>query len=175
MNNPKILGGVGSLFILIGFSPYIGFIFSILGMVLILIANYQIGKLINNQDIFKNTVNGFVIEFIGSFVGGILVGNSLMTMMQTGDYSAFGLFTFIGLAFIYASIIVGNWYLMNAFYTISKAYYQNLFDIGGKFLFWGAIGILVFGLGLIAIFIGWILITIAYFNLPSKESIDKVV
>jgi uncharacterized membrane protein len=72
-------------------------------------------------------------------------------------------------------MVVGNYYLMNAFTTISRAYYQNLFELGGKFIFYGAIGLILLGLGLIAIFIGWILITIAYFNLPSKESIDKVV
>ncbi len=175
MNNPKILGGIGSLCILISFSPYLGFIFGFLGMILILFANYQIGKIINNQDIFKNSLNGFVIEFIGSFVGGILVGNALMNIMETGSYTSFDLFTIIGLVFIYASIVVGNYYLMNAFTTISRAYYQNLFELGGKFIFYGAIGLILLGLGLIAIFIGWILITIAYFNLPSKESIDKVV
>ncbi len=170
MNNPKILGGLGSLSIIVGFAPYIGFLFSIVGMVLVLIANNQIGKSSNNQDIFRNTLNGFVIEFIGSFVGGILVGNSLITMMETG-YTSIGIFTIVGLIFIYASIVAGNYYLMKAFSDISKIYYQNLFELGGKFLFWGAIGLLAFGLGLIAIFIGWILITIAYFNIPDKDLI----
>ncbi len=171
MSNPKILGGIGSLLILIGFAPYIGFLFSLGGMILILIANYKISKSINREDIFKNSLNGFTIEIIGSFVGGILVGNSLMTMMETGEYSSFGLFTIVGLAFIYASIIAGNYYLMNAFSTISKAYYQSMFELGGKFLFWGAIGLIVFGIGLIAIFIGWILITIAYFSMPERENL----
>ncbi len=169
LGNIKIFGGVGSLLILIGFAPYIGFLFTLGGIILILIANYKLSKITNNQDIFRNSINGFTIEFIGSIVGGVLLGNSIELMM-TGQQVSFGIFSIIGLIFIYASIIFGNYYLKKSFELIGNYFNQNLFNLGGNFLFWGAVGLIAFGLGLIALFIGWILITLAYFNLSEKNS-----
>lgn len=41
----------------------------------------------------------------------------------------------------------------------------NLFKLAGDFMFGGAVGVILFGLGAIAILVGWILLAVAFFSL----------
>jgi len=175
LKQAKILGGLSVIFLLLGSLPYIGFILAIAGLVMLVLANKAFSQLLNNPEIFKNTILGIIIEVIGELIAGFLfVGGIIGISSYSSDAQTVGGFTlFLGFIVFYAFLIGGSYLLKKSFDEIAKAFNSDLMKWGGKLIFWGAIGIIAFGLGLIAMLVGWILIAIAYFTLPNKFEIGK--
>ncbi|GAQ95602.1 hypothetical protein TAGGR_375 [Thermodesulfovibrio aggregans] len=173
--NVKILGGLGSIFVILGFIPWIGWLLSIAGIVLLFIAMNKLSQIFSDKNIFNKFLTGFLISLAGILLGVIFGLFSMLPMMKNGSYhsmpSGFGLvFTFL---IVYALNIAGMYFYRQCFNIIHNYTGINLFKLAGTFMFWGAIGVIVFGLGAIGIFVGWILLAVAFFGLP--ETYEKTV
>lgn len=178
VGNEKIFGGLGSAFIILSFLPYIGWILGIAGIVLLFIAFHKFSEIFRDKNIFNKFLTGFLVSIAGIIVFLIFGLFSFIPAMMSakhgaGEHMGFD-FGMLGIGIIFAMII---FYIINIFaanyyrqcFNLMAEYTNiNLFRLAGTFVFWGAVGLIAFGLGAIAIIVGWILLTIAFFSLPQS-------
>ncbi|WP_353683381.1 DUF996 domain-containing protein [Thermodesulfovibrio sp. 3907-1M] len=172
--NEKILGGLGSIFIIFGFVPWIGWLLSIAGIVLLFIAMNKLAQAFSDKNIFNKFLTGFLVSTAGILTGIIFGMFSMIPLMMGNSYHGMNLpFSGFMLIFIflivYALSIVGMYFYRQCFNLLHHYTQINLFRLAGAFMFWGAVGVIVFGLGAIAILVGWILLAIAFFSLPEHH------
>lgn len=179
LSNEKILGGLGSVFIVLGFIPWIGWILGIAGIVILFIAINKLSQAFSDKNIFNKFLTGFLISTAGILMGIIFGMFSMIPMiMGTSHHGMTAIPSGSGLIFIflvvYALNIVGMYFYRQCFNLIQQYTEINLFRLAGAFMFWGAVGVIAFGLGAIAIFVGWILLAIAFFSLPEQNRKEVV-
>jgi len=180
LSNEKILGGLGSIFIILGFIPWIGWILGIAGIVLLFITMNKLSQFFSDKNIFNKFLNGFLISITGILIGAIWGIFSMLPMMMEGPrhsmilpYFSFRLiFIFL---IIYILNIVGMYFYRQCFNLIRQYTEINLFKLAGDFMFWGAVAVIAFGLGAIAILVGWILLALAFFSLPEHNKEEKII
>lgn len=183
VGNERILGGLGSVFIILSFVPYIGWILGIAGIVLLFIAFHKFSEIFGDKNIFNRFLIGFLISIAGIivfFLFGIFSFIPIFMSARQGAEENLGFgFGMFGMGIIFAIIV---FYIINIFaanyyrhcFNLMAEYTNiNLFKLAGTFVFWGAIGLIVFGIGAIAILVGWILLTVAFFSIPQFYDIKK--
>jgi uncharacterized membrane protein len=170
LKQAKLLGGWGSILFLLGVIPYIGFILSLAGLVMIIVANKTLSKVLNNPSVFKNTLWGILVEFTGYILSLFLViGGAIGLSSASEETQGVGsLVVILGLILMYIFAIGGSYLLRNAFVEIGNRFNSDVMVWAGNLLFWGAILLILFGLGGIAMLIAWILAAVAYFTLPTE-------
>ncbi|MGB9822963.1 MULTISPECIES: DUF996 domain-containing protein [Thermodesulfovibrio] len=170
VGNEKILGGLGSIFIILGFIPWIGWLLGIAGIVLLFIAINKLAQIFSDKNIFNKFLTGFLISTAGILLAFIFGMFSMIPLMMGNFYHGMNHIPTGGLIFFflifYALNITGMYFYRQCFNLLHQYTQINLFSLAGIFMFWGAVGIILFGLGAIAIFVGWILLAIAFFSLP---------
>ncbi len=152
----KLLGGIGSILIILSWLPYIGALLGLAGVILVSIAFKALSDLDNSKELFKNWLIALVIIVLGSFVGGLLVG------LGMANNSTF--FIAVGVAAAIASSAVYGWLLSKVFSAIYELTGEQSFKWAAKMFFWGAILSVVL-IGGILYFVGWILSAIGFFSL----------
>jgi uncharacterized membrane protein len=162
LKTAKTLGGIGSILIFLGIIPYFSEMLNIIGGILFFIAMYKIGKDLEDSSIFKKFFTGFFIEISGMFFAVIIVLIFFPRIFEFKSYIAL----IIGLLIIYPFIIIGSNFYRKSFALITYHTNNKFFKLAGNFMFWGAIGIIILGLGLIAIYVGWFILIKAFFSLP---------
>jgi len=98
-------------------------------------------------------------------------------MVLFGSYmSYYDIFSEISFALIffvlllYAITILSTYFYRESLKSITAKTTIKTFALAGDFIFYGAIGIIVI-LGIFAMFVGWILLAVAFFNLPDTIEI----
>ena len=172
LKNIKILGGIGGILYLLSFIPYIGLILFIAGLVLIFIAMYKISQYAPERKIFSNFLIAFIVGIVGGLIGSFIGVGSLLYSLETSGETGISLGMIFGFILIYITMIVSGYFYNKAFSSTSELLNQNLFKLGGQFIFWGSIATIIL-LGLVIIWVGWLLITIAFFSLPDTFSTEK--
>lgn len=171
--NEKILGGLGSIFIVLSFIPWIGWILGIAGIVLLFIAINKLSQTFSDKNIFNKFLTGFLIGIAGILLG-IIFGMFSMIPMMMGNVhhdmiaTPSGIWLIFVFLIVYALNIVGMYFYRQCFNLLYQYTEVNLFKLAGAFMFWGAVGVIALGLGAIAILVGWILLAIAFFSLPEN-------
>lgn len=181
----KILGGIGALLMLLIFIPTIGFILSIVGVVLVFVAVKYIAEETKDHSIFQNYLMNFIfyIIAIGAIIGimilafGVSGGMSWITAIQPGDITDFNSFwesfgtLFVGciLAFLVAWImlLIGALYLKKSYDRIAEHTKVDLFKTTGLVNLIGAATLIIF-IGAFIIVIAKILEIVSYFSLPEN-------
>ncbi|MEM4373943.1 MAG: DUF996 domain-containing protein, partial [Nitrososphaerota archaeon] len=69
LGQAKILGGVGSLLMVLSIIPNTGPVLYIVGLVLVLIAVKQIADILKEQRIFNNVLTSVILGIVGLAVG----------------------------------------------------------------------------------------------------------
>jgi uncharacterized membrane protein len=87
-----------------------------------------------------------------------------------GDVNTF--LAVVGALLAYGLAIFGAINLKKALTELSITLNQNLSDMSGKFIFWGAVLSIIF-IGFLVIFIGNILLTIAFFTTPKEIQLNN--
>lgn len=175
-DNTKLLGGLGSLFIVLCVIPYIGALLSLVGMILLIIAVTNYSKEVGKSELSSNFIKGIVISFIGTTLGIIITTAGLGlagARIYAGGHGIIGWLT-IGFGFLisYGFSVVGYNFLKSAFSEIALLTGNNLFDWTGKLLFWGALLSIIL-IGGIVNWAGWIMATIAFFTTqPPTENTE---
>lgn len=175
--NEKTLGGLGALFLVLSIIPYVGWLLGIAGIVLLLIALNKYSQIFENKDIFSKFLTGFLIS-LASVVVAIIFGiSSFLPFIKHGGSRDFEGFSMLGIVLalivVYVLTIVSCYYYRQSLNLLFSYTNMNLFKLSGSFLFWGAVALIVFGLGALGILVGWILLAIAFFTLPPKYDIAK--
>jgi len=167
LESGKNLAGIGSIFLIIPF-PFL----SIVGIILVLIGMNNLSKAYNDESIWKNTLYAVIFGIIGIvasgltlaslFFGGIFASVSFGAGTGLAGFFA-GLIIFLVVAFIF--YILEAIYIRRAFDSLANKSGVGLFRTGGLLLLIGAVLTIVL-VGLFLIFIAWILILAAFFQIP---------
>jgi uncharacterized membrane protein len=181
LKNAKIYGGIGVIFTLLGGLRRIGPLLRIAGLILILIALYELAQRLKEEKIFRQYLIGIIINIVGTGLAitlAIINGAwSIAKMILFGGYTSyqdilseisFALIFFVLL--LYAITILSTYFYRESLKSITAKTTIKTFALAGDFIFYGAIGIIVI-LGIFAMFVGWILLAVAFFNLPDTIEI----
>jgi len=198
ISTQKMLVGIGSILILLGWMTGVGILFGIVGAVLWLISMYQLSNILGKPTIFQKALIGFVLNVAGmviafapfvltmviAFPFGLLVkivlfnltrGKTLDVTLDTSGLG-FGALIVLTVAFIaimvaYAIFVFGFYLQKQAYEILAQATAHNLFKIAGLLLFIGANTTILFGLGLLLIIVGYIVLTVAFFTAPNEVEV----
>jgi uncharacterized membrane protein len=195
----KILGGIGALLMFLGILPYINFfgVIVIVGLILVMIALYNLGSYYKEGGIFNNALYGVIMGIVG---GGISVAVAIVTVLTsltdflseifpdwTGDWTALSGLTpdpanismdnigtllaglFVMLLILWVFSIIATFFFRRSFKTLSEKSGVGLFATAGLLMLIGAVLIILVGLGLILIWISELLLAIAFFQLKPKQ------
>ena len=166
----KNMTGIGALLLVIGsFVPFL----SLVGIILLLVGLRDLAKYYSDDSIFQNALYAVIFGIIGIVAAGVV----LVSLFFGG---AFAGASFLGLAagIIVALVVVFIFYILMALYfrrtfdSLAEKTGQGMFKTAGLLLLIGAILTIVF-VGLILIFIAWILATVAFFSITPTTTIQQ--
>jgi uncharacterized membrane protein len=75
------MGGVGSILVLLSFVPYVGFIFGLAGLVMVLLAVKQISEAVKDRKIFRNVLMAVILQIVGSAISVFVVIGSFFAFV----------------------------------------------------------------------------------------------
>ena len=173
LESGKNLAGIGSILLVIPV-PFL----SIVGIILVLVGMKNLSQAYNDESIWKNTLYAVIFGIIGIiasgltlvslFFGGIFASTALGVGDSTGVFGLIaGLIIFLAIAFVF--YLLEAIYIRRAFDSLATKSGVGLFRTGGLLLLIGAI-LTIFIVGLFLIFIAWILILIAFFQIPTNST-----
>jgi uncharacterized membrane protein len=188
ISTQKMLGGIGSILIAIGWVlswvPGIGVLLNIVGLaglVLWFISLYQLSNMLKKSDIFRKALIGFILQIIGLVMAvlfgatvGAILGAALSSPRGDGIDAILGfVFGFIiGFIVAYPFNVIGSYFYKRAYDILALATAHNLFKIAGLLLFIGAITTILFGLGILLIIVGYIMLAVAFFTAPNEVEVQ---
>ncbi len=196
----RILGGIGALLMFIGVIPYISYfgVIELIGLILVMIALYNLGSHYKEGGIFNNAFYGLIIGIVGGVVAGatllISVLSSLTDFLHTifptwnGDWTTLSGLTpdtsnltlssitpFLeGIIAVFVIIwvftIIAAFFVRRSLRTLSAKSNVGLFSTAGMLLLVGAVLIIAVGLGLILMWISALLVAIAFFRIGPEKT-----
>ena len=196
----KILGLIGALLMFIGIIPYINFygILEIVGLILVMIALYNLGTYYKDGTIFNNALYALITGIVGAVISVLVVVVTVLTsltdFLQTlfpdwnGDWTALsgltpnpsnitfdsiipfiaGIFTVLAILWIFS--IISAFFVRRSFGALSEKSGVGLFSTAGLIILIGAVLIVIFGIGLILIWISALLLAIAFYQINPQQT-----
>ncbi|MEM4297158.1 MAG: DUF996 domain-containing protein [Nitrososphaerota archaeon] len=184
LGQAKILGGVGSLLMVLSIIPNTGPVLYIVGLVLVLIAVKQIADILKEQRIFNNVLTSVILGIVGLAVGAAvgfagffsLFRFDIMDLGRLGRDGFFGLFTrgqllgfaitfIIALVVVWIFLIVSSVFLRRGLTEMGSRLGVGYFGTAGLLFLIGSVLVVVL-VGFIIIFVASIILTVAFFSLP---------
>lgn len=180
LGQAKTLGGVGSILVLLSFVPYAGFVLSIVGFILILIAVKYISEVVGDPKIFNNMIIAVVLAIVGLAVGGVVVFGAFYSLVGLGNIGTLspgttppsGFYSLlaaviIGLIVIWIFYLIASIFLKRSYDTIATRLNVGSFHTAGLLYLIGAALTIIF-VGIIIVFIAEILQIVAFFSIPEQ-------
>ena len=166
-SNTKIFGGMGAVFILLSWLPYIGVALYIIGLIFLTIALKNISEKNPQSGILKKWLISIALIFLMAISFIVAVGSiaALSNDINQDTVISSGLALWF-IFFVILQIVIGILYkqIFMAVYEITK---ETLFKTAANTFFWGGILSIIL-IGGILFFIGWILVAIAFFSLKTE-------
>jgi uncharacterized membrane protein len=196
----KILGGVGALLMFIGIIPYINYfgVIELVGLILVMIAMNNLASHYGERGIFNNALYGLIVGIAGGVisiaVAIIVILTSLKDFLYTlfpdwnGDWTALSgltpdpskfsldsIMTFLaGIVAIFIILwvfsIIATFFARRSLGTLSAKSGVGLFSTAGLLLLIGAVLIILFGIGLVLMWISALLLAIAFFQIKPQQA-----
>jgi uncharacterized membrane protein len=168
LDSNKNLAGIGSLLLIF---PMV----SIVGIILLFIGMKGLSENYKEESIYRHAVSGLVFLIIAA----IAIAVAIPLFAMGGAFSVFN-FGPLGLGFGFLSllllaIVVFVFYLLAAinlrksFNILAQRSGEHMFETAGTLLFIGAILTILFFIGLVLIFVAWIIATIAFFSIKVPQ------
>ena len=200
IENSRILGGVGALLMFIGIIPYINYfgVIELIGLILVMVALYNFGSHYREGGIFNNALYGLIIGIVGGVVSVAAVIITVLTSLTdflyalfpdwNGDWTALSGLTpnpsnlsldiivpflagiFAVLIILWVFSIISAFFVRRSLGTLSVKSGVGLFSTAGLLLLIGAVLIILFGIGLILIWISALLLAIAFFRIKPQQA-----
>ena len=199
IENTKILGGIGALLMFLGIIPYVNYfgVIEIIGLILVMAALYNLGSYYMERGIFNNALYGLIIGIVGGVLSiGVVVFTVLTSLRDflftifpdwNGDWTALsgltpdpsnisiesivpflaGIFTVFIVLWIFS--IIAAFFVRRSLGALSAKSGVGLFSTAGLLLLIGAVIIIIFGIGLILIWISALLLAIAFFQIRPQQ------
>ena len=198
-DSSKNLSAIGSLLMVIGFLgsvvPY-GGILSIVGLILLLVGLKGLSSYYQENDIFNNTLYAIIIGVVGAVVAvATLIVTAVSAFATIGidinninDWTNFGteigtyfsdfanfseLWTLIGavvlaMLVLFVSMIISMYFFRKTMTQLSTKSGIGLFGTAGLLMLIGAV-LTIIAVGLLIIWIGLILATVAFFQMKEPQ------
>ncbi|MEM3578028.1 MAG: DUF996 domain-containing protein [Candidatus Bathyarchaeia archaeon] len=200
IENGRILGGVGALLMFIGIFPYINYlgIIELVGLVLVMVALYNLASYYHEGSIFNNALYGLIIGIVGGVIAMALAIITVLTSLTdflytifpdwNGDWTALSGLTpdmskfsleaitpfLVGVFVVFVTFwvfsIISAFFVRRSLGTLSVKSGVGLFSTAGLLLLIGAVLIILFGIGLILIWISALLLAIAFFQIKPQQA-----
>jgi uncharacterized membrane protein len=200
IENNKILGGVGALLMFIGIIPYISYfgVIELIGLILVMVALYNFASHYREGGIFNNALYGLIMGIVGAVVAIAVVVVTVLTSLTdflhtifptwNGDWSTLSGLTpdtskitlssitpflggiIAGFVILWVFAIIAAFFVRRSLGTLSTKSGVGLFSTAGLLLLVGALLIVVFGIGLILIWISALLLAIAFFQISPERA-----
>jgi uncharacterized membrane protein len=196
----KTLGGVGAILMFVGIIPVINSygVIELIGLILVMVALYNLASYYTERGIFNNAFYGLIAGIVGGVVavGTVVLAvlTSLTDFLYTiypswnGDWSALsgltpdtsnlsldaivpfltGLFAALLILWIFA--IIGFYFVRRSLTSLSAKSGVGLFSTAGLLMLIGAVLIIAIGIGLLLIWIGMLLLAIAFFQIRPQQA-----
>ncbi len=175
----KTLAIEGSVLLLLGPIPTVGWILAIIGVILLLKATKELSYYYQDENISRNTWTGlkyYIVAIIALAVGagigiasfataGIFAGQPFT--LATGIVGGF-VAIFAGLAVAFAFYLLAAMNLKKVYETLAQKTGEASFTTASTLLFIGAI-LTIIGIGVILILISWIFVIIGFSSMKPKE------
>jgi len=161
LRDAKLLGGIGSILLLIPYTDLVGFI-------LVLISLKFISDIVGRSSIFNNALYAVILGIIGL---GLMIfsGFSLFATFFINIFAI--LFSVLLIVIAAVILIIGMWFFKRSLDETGDALNQQKFKTAGLLFFIGAI-IAITVIGFIVTFIlfliGAIFLILAFFSLPDQ-------
>jgi uncharacterized membrane protein len=196
----RILGGIGALLMFIGIIPYINYfgVIELVGLILVMVALYNLASHYMERGIFNNALYGLIIGIVGGVISIAVVIITVLTSLTdflytifpdwNGDWTALSgltpntsnfsldsimpFLTGIIVMFIVLWVfsILAAFFVRRSLGTLSAKSGVGLFSTAGLLLLIGAVLIILFGIGLILIWISALLLAIAFFQIRPQQT-----
>lgn len=168
LESAKTLSGIGSFLIALGcLIPFLG----VVGIIILLIGLKELSDYYGERRIFENALYGFVFGLVGILAAGFTFFSTFMLrFMEVATTRAFISFTLsflLSLLVLFIFHVLGAVFYKRAFTLIADKSNEKLFNTAGVLLIIGAILTIVV-VGLIVMFIAWIVATAAFFSVKPK-------
>jgi uncharacterized membrane protein len=196
----KILGGVGALLMFIGIIPYINYfgVIELVGLILVMVALYNLASYYRERGIFDNALYGLIIGIVGGVISIAAVIITVLTSLTDflyalfpdwkGDWTALSGLTpdpsnlsldiimpflagiLVVLIILWVFSIIVAFFIRRSLGTLSVKSGVGLFSTAGLLLLIGAVLIILFGIGLILIWISALLVAVAFFQIRPQQA-----
>ena len=176
----KTLCGEGSILLILGLVPYVGWVLGIIGVILLLRGLKELANYYQDNEIYQNSLTGvkyYIIALVAASVAiaAIVIGVGTATGFKFSSHFTLtvgfgiGLVAFLGgiiIAFIFFVLAALN--LRKTFNTLAQKSGEHSFATAATLLWLGSL-LTIIGVGLILIFIAWIFAVIGFFSMKSPQ------
>ena len=163
ISTQKMLGGIGYILVLLPI-PFL----SIAGYILVLISMYQLSNILRKPAIFQKALIGTILALADILIALAL----LIAIMGKERDAAVGIGDIVAIIVEYVVFSVAFYFYKEAYKILAQATAHDLFRIGGLLLFIGANTIVLFGLGILLIIVGEIILAVAFFTAPKEVEVQ---
>jgi uncharacterized membrane protein len=191
----KNLGGIGAILIFIGglavFGSFYAGVLSVIGLILVLIALKGMADNYNEAGIFNNALYAFIMVIIGgvAFVGALiasvlmLIANLSLDIYNPAEWTAMltdlsdlsGIMSFLGaiilaIVVLFVFLVIAVIFFRKSLNQLSAKSGVGMFGTTSMLMLIGAVLVIAFGIGIIIIWIAWLLLAIAFFQIRSQPA-----
>jgi uncharacterized membrane protein len=188
ISDAKILGGIGSILVLLLAVPNVGWLLGIAGFIMVLVAINKISQAVNDKKIYTNmltavilgigavgvgtvTVIGAVFHVLGmgSFVGSRFV---LASQVPVGDWFGLAAAVVGGLLAIWALLFASAVFVRRSYNSIATKLNVKMFETAGLLFLIGAATTII-GVGFLVIVVAEILLAVSFFSIPEQLNVPQ--
>ncbi len=201
LETSKILGGIGALLMFLGILPYIGYfgIVEVVGVILVLVSLYGLANFYREKGIFNNAIFGVLAAIVGAIISGVVIVVTVLASLTdflyqvfpdwNGDWAAIqgltpntanidpsAIIPFItGMILVFVVVwvfaIIAAFFIRRSLKELAVRSGTGLFSTAGLLLLIGAVLIIIFGLGIILVWIATLILAIAFFTMKTPEPV----
>ena len=175
----KTLAIEGSVLLLLGLIPTVGWVLGIVGIVLLFRATKELSSYYQDESIHRNAWTGLKYYIVALIAAAVAIGVGIVSFATTGIFTgapfAFtagivgGIIAILaGLAVAFVFYILAALHLRKAYETLAQKTGESSFNTASTLLLIGAI-LTIFGIGLLLIFVSWIFVVIGFSTMKPKD------
>jgi uncharacterized membrane protein len=175
----KTLAIEGSVLLLLGLIPTVGWVLGIVGIVLLFRATKELSYYYQDESIHQNAWTGLKYYIVALIAAAVAIGVGVVSFATTGLFAgepfAFtagivgGIVAILaGLVIAFVFYILAAVHLRKAYETLAQKTGESSFTTAGTLLLIGAI-LTIVGVGLALIFVSWVFVIIGFSTMKPKE------
>ena len=188
ISDAKVLGGVGSILVLLTAVPNVGWLLGIAGFIMVLLAISKISQAVNDRKIYTNMLTAVILGIgaigvgtvtvigavshvlgMGSFVGSRFV---LASPIPVGDWIGLAVAIVGGLLAVWALLFASAVFVRRSYSSIATKLNVKMFETAGLLYLIGAATTII-GVGFLVIVVAEILLAISFFSIPEQAFVQQ--